>query len=311
MKKSLKVLFFGNERIATGINTEAILFNAISKGPHELVGLVIHSSGSTSRKSSQEPVVESAETLGVPVLNPAKLADSIDDIKNLGADIGVLVAYGKIIPQPVIDLFPNGIINLHPSLLPKLRGSTPIEATILSGAKESAVTIMKLVAKMDAGPIIAQKKLSISGQETKQELADLLHDEGCELMLRVLDETADSESKETQQIESDATFCTTINKADGQINWSNSAIQTERQVRAYSGWPTSFFEVNSQRYVIAEAEILDQKVSDKIGDMVADNNSLKVQTSDGVVSITSIQPAGKKRMPISAFLSGYRSKLNI
>jgi methionyl-tRNA formyltransferase len=311
MKKSLKVLFFGNERIATGISTKPIVFSSLLESDHEVVGLVVHMSVATSRTKQTEPIVENATQHNVPIVNPMKLLDSIEDIKQFGADVGVLVAYGKIIPKSVIDLFPLGIINLHPSALPKLRGSTPIETTILDGEVTTAVSVMQLVPEMDAGPVLAQHEINLPSNVTKQGLADLLHEEGAKLLIAALSQLADGQITVDEQDPSEATFCTTIKKADGCIDWSKPAAQIEREIRAYAGWPTSFFEKNGQRYVVIHAEASQNNISEDIGTMVADDSTLKVQTSNGVVSVTTIQPAGKKEMPIRAFLNGYRTKLGL
>lgn len=309
MSKSLKVLFFGNERIATGITAEPVLLKALIASHHEVVGLVVHSAEAKSRSSKTEPIAQLAENAGIRVINPKSLADNVQEIKDFGADIGVLVAYGKIVPAEIIDLFEHGIINLHPSALPKLRGSTPLESVILSGDTGTSISIMKLASKMDAGPLLAQKNVDISDDTSKQQLADQLHEEGTKLMMEVLAQISSGDAVERKQDETKATFCSTIKKSDGQIDWTKSATQIEREIRAFAGWPTSYFEVNNQRYVVISADISTEKISDVPGTVLAAQSTLGVQCSDGVVWITSIQPAGKKEMPILAFLNGYRSRL--
>lgn len=309
MSKSLKVLFFGNERIATGISTEPVLLRTLLDSPHEVVGVVIHAKEAKSRTNKSEPIVELAESAGIQVINPENLTDHVQEIKDFGADIGVLVAYGKIVPAEIIDLFEHGIINLHPSALPKLRGSTPIESVILSGENSTAVSIMKLAPKMDAGPLLAQRSVDISAGASKQQLANQLHSEGTKLMLEVLAQISIGDAEEQEQDESNATFCSTIKKSDGHIDWSKSAGQIEREIRAYAGWPTSYFEITDQRYVVISADTSTETISEVPGTVVAGQNTLGVQCGKGVVWITYIQPAGKKEMPVSAFLNGYRSKL--
>lgn len=309
MKKSLKVLFFGNEDLATGVVARPIILEALTKSPHELVGLVVHASDTVSRSKLKEPVIEYAEQNHIPILNPVKLADSAAAIMKLGADVGVLVAYGKIIPRVIIDLFPLGIINLHPSMLPMLRGSTPLETTILEGCNHTGVTIMKLVRQMDAGPILAQEGISISASITKQDLYEKLHKIGMELMLKTLDDLAAGQAIEKLQDESNATYCSTVKKSDGLIDFNKPAIYIERQVRAYSGWPSSYFENNGQRFVVNSAETTNNKIAETPGTVVVGKKTLSVQTSEGVVWITSIQPAGKKVMSIQSFLNGYATRV--
>jgi methionyl-tRNA formyltransferase len=310
MKKSLRVLFFGNERIATGIHSSPVVLQALIDSDHAVVGLMVHSSGTTSRSKTAEPTLELAESRGIPVYNPANLKVVAEQLHALQADIGVLVAYGKIIPQEIIDIFPLGIINLHPSELPKFRGSTPVESVILSGQSQTAVSIMRLVAKMDAGPILAQKSLSIPYRIPKQDLADTLHMEGANLMISVLASIADQTQTETEQSETDVTLCSLIAKSDGMLDWSKPAEQLEREIRAYAGWPTSYFEKNGIRYVVTSADSTDEIVSQSTGTTVTSDKALGIQTGEGTLWIKTIQPAGKKEMPVEAFLNGYRNKLS-
>jgi len=310
MKKSLKVLFFGNERIATGISTKPVVFKSLASSRHEVVGLVVHASDQTSRTKRQEPIVELAESLGLPVINPEKLSESTEQIKSFGADIGVLVAYGKIIPQVVLDIFPHGVINLHPSALPKLRGSTPLESTILAGDPSTAVSVMKLVPKMDAGPVLSQKQVDIPHDISKQKLAEHLQSEGAILIHEVLDQINESDVREVVQDENMASYCSTIQKSDGLIDWTKPAVQIVREVRAYAGWPTSYFENMGNRFVVMSADDSSEKIADMPGTVVAGIATLGIQTGDGVVWITSIKPAGKKEMSVKAFLNGYRTHLS-
>jgi methionyl-tRNA formyltransferase len=310
MSQSLKIVFFGNEHLATGVESQPLIFKALLDAGHQILALVVHSSLQTSRKIKQEPIVVAADENNIPVLNPAKTLDSIDILKSYNADCGVLVAYGKIIPQEVIDIFPRGIINLHPSLLPKLRGSTPIETVILEGIAETGVSIMKLVKKMDAGPVYRQATIEVSPLLSKQELADTLHKKGREQLLFVLDDLDNATGNLKAQHELEATFCTLISKTDGLINWADTAATIERKIRAYAGWPRSYFDYANKRYIVHKAGATTQPISSKVGTIATDIDSLTVQTTEGVIRITSIQPEGKKEMPIKAFLAGYRDKLS-
>jgi methionyl-tRNA formyltransferase len=155
---SAKIVFFGNERLATGVTTTAPTLQALIDAGYEVCALVVAQNQSgASRKARKLEVAEIAEQHGIPVLVPAKLDDIAGQLKDYGAEIGILVAFGKIVPQAILDIFPHGIINIHPSLLPKHRGSTPIESAILFGENETGVSLMQLVQKMDAGPVYAQE----------------------------------------------------------------------------------------------------------------------------------------------------------
>jgi methionyl-tRNA formyltransferase len=163
---------------------------------------------------------------------------------------------------------------------------------------------------MDAGPVLAQKDINIPAHISKQQLADQLHKEGAKITLEILQQIASNTAKETAQVESEATFCSTIKKHEGKIDWLKPALEIEREVRAYAGWPTSYFELNNNRYVVTSVETAPDMISETPGTMVLGNKTFGVQCGKGVVWITSIQPAGKKEMPIAAFLNGYRTKLS-
>ena len=145
-----KLIFFGNEQIATGTTTSAPHLRMLIEEGYEVCAVIINHEKATSRTQKQLEVVTVAETMGIPVLVPKKLRDITEELTAFHAEAAVLVAYGKIIPQEIIDIFPKGIINVHPSLLPMHRGPTPIESVILNGETQTGVSIMSLVKEMDA-----------------------------------------------------------------------------------------------------------------------------------------------------------------
>jgi methionyl-tRNA formyltransferase len=253
-----------------------------------------------------EPIVEVASKHGIPVLNPSSLKESIDQIKGFNADIGVLVAYGKIIPQEIIDVFPLGIINLHPSLLPKLRGSTPIETALLEGLTETGVSIMEITKAMDAGDVYAQTTVTIPSPTSKQELADLLHQKGSALLLESINNLDDIQK--TPQDHAAATFTRQITKDDSIIDISKSAQQLEREITAYSGWPGSWYDFGNLRVKITEAATEDIPIDcDK---WIIYQSAIYLKCVDGKhLRIDRLQPENKKEMPVKAFLAGYADKL--
>lgn len=309
MKKSLKIVFFGNEKIATGIESSPLIFDALLKSKHEVVALVIHASEQKGRVKKTEPITSLALEHKVPIFNPDSLKDIYSELKALRADIGILVAYGKLVPVSCIDIFPHGILNVHPSLLPKLRGSTPIEGTILQGLHETGVSIMRLAPAMDAGNIIAQQSVELTGEESKQDLAYLLHSLGSSILIDCLDQLrSDSPFHEVPQNESEATYCSRISKQAGLLSPVRSAVELERQIRAYHKWPGSWFMHKGKKYIVTKARV-EQNDPTHTGELLIHDNSLGLQTSKGVLVIESIQPEGKKEMPIKAFLNGYQTLL--
>jgi methionyl-tRNA formyltransferase len=303
MKKSLKIVFFGNESLATGVESNPLVLKTLIDNDYDVCAVVVHESNSTSRKAKKVATIEFTEQQNIPLFNPNKPADIIDDIKALKADIGVLVAYGRIIPQPIIDIFPKGIINLHPSLLPKLRGSTPIETAILEGLTETGVSIMSLTAGMDSGPIYSQKNLPIYESESKHELATKLHSAGADMIVDLLNNI--DQHSAIDQNHDQATYTKQIKKSDGQIDWSKPAIQIQREIKAYNDWPSSYFNIKDTRLFVTKVSIGEQPTSKLLGKLIIDKHVLGVQTGTTAIWIDEIKPEGKKEMPIKAFLNGY------
>lgn len=310
MSQSQKIVFFGNEQLATGVESQPLLFEALLKSQHKILALVVHSSHQTSRKQKREPIVELASAHDIPVVNPTKAIDALEQLSALRADCGVLAAYGKMVPQEVIDLFPGGIINLHPSALPKLRGSTPIEGSILGGLTETAVSVMKLVKQMDAGPVYVQEKVQINDYMSKQDLVNRLHEAGKDSLLSVLDNLETFEKELKEQDETDATFCTLISKADGRIDWAKPAEIIEREVRAYAGWPKSHTHIGEINLVITSAEVSSGWGS-PAGTIAVDfaSATLLIQCLNSSLKVVSLAPAGKAQMSVKDFLNGYKQKL--
>jgi methionyl-tRNA formyltransferase len=308
MKKSLKIVFFGNESLATGVESNPVVLKALVYSGYEVCAVVVHERQSTSRKAKKVATIEYANEQKIPLFNPDKPVEIIDELKALKADVGVLVAYGRIIPQEIIDIFPHGIINLHPSLLPKLRGSTPIETAILEGLSETGVSIMGLVSQMDAGPIYIQEKLFIQKGTTKQDLAHSLHELGVNNLINVLDNLADFEKQSTDQAESDATFSSMLTKSDGLVDWSQPAEIIERKIRAYSGWPGSWTTINGIRFKITSAKVDDIPI--ECDEWIIYDSALYIASGDKkYLRIERLQPENKKEMPIQAFLTGYGDRL--
>lgn len=306
-----RIIFFGNERLSSGYQSSCVILKALLDADYEIVAVVAHHTESKSSRNVRElEVAEVAKKAGIPVLTPNKPIEIINELRDLKADIGVLVAYGKIVPQEVIDIFPKGIVNIHPSLLPKYRGSTPVEQVILDGAHETGVSIMQLVKEMDAGPIYVQEKLALNGRETKKELTDDLLATSKKLLLANLPTIIDGVLKPNNQKDSDATFCKQIEKTDGQIDWTKSAAQIEREIRAYAGWPKSYTKLGDLEIVITEAHTTPSASKDP-GTVEIDDAQklLMVCTSNGYLCIDKLIPAGKNEMPVSAFLAGYKDKI--
>lgn len=308
MVKQKKLIFFGNERLATAASTNAPIFRGLVEEGYQIEAVIASHEDGVSRQKRDLEIGLAAKEAGVPVILSGHRFELIDKLKKHPADAAVLVAFGQIIPQEVIDFFPLGIINIHPSLLPSFRGSTPIESAILGGLTETGVSLMKLSAKMDAGPVYAQARLPLSGSESKQDLADMLANLGRNLLLEKLPQILSGELKPESQNEDKATYCERIQKIDGIIDWHKPAKQIEREIRAYAGWPGSRTEIFGKEVIVTKAHCVPSMSKEsKPGDIevLSDVGILMIYGKDGYICVDKIKPAGKNEMSAADFIRGY------
>jgi methionyl-tRNA formyltransferase len=296
MNKSKKLIFFGNERLATGLShTNTPTIKALINEGYEVTAVVCNYTESRSRSARKLEIAEVAKAHNIPIMLPTHLLDIKHDIKELDAEFGVLVAYGRIIPREIIDLFPKGIINIHPSLLPKYRGPIPVEQAILDGATESGTSIMRLVAEMDAGPLYAQNKTQLKGKETKAELADNLLSAGADLLIKHLPRILENPQDFKVQDESKATYTKLIGKEDGEISWDKPAEHIEREIRAFSGWPKSRTKLFDKPVIITKARVVKDSGD---GDLV-------IECQSGWLEIQELTAPSGRSMGGAEFLRGY------
>jgi len=303
MNKSKKILLFGNERIATSVETKAPIFRYLMQN-YNVVGLVV------SEKKSMDSleVVKLAKENNIEVYNFTKLKDSIEDIRKLEADIAVLIAYGKIIPQSIIDIFPMGILNIHPSLLPMHRGPTPLESVILGNETKTGVSLMHLSSGMDSGPVYAQKTINLNQKETKQELANILDELGYSIFKEDFEDILSGKITPVEQKDELATYDQLINKTNSNIDWKKSSLQIINKIRAYEGWPGTKTILGKLNVNIVSADISDHKGNP--GEFLIENGRLYIYTLDSSLEIKTIQPEGRKIMTARDFLLGYSNKIN-
>lgn len=297
MNKSKNLIFFGNERLSSGFALAgAPTLEALIRDGYNVKAVVANYEAGTSRKARVLEIEAVAKAHDIPVLLPDRPKDIIGQLAEFKADLGILVAYGRIIPQSIIDIFPHGILNIHPSLLPHYRGSTPIEQAILDGESETGVSVMGLVREMDAGPVYAQQSVALSGNETKQELTQKLLSIGGQLVLDVLPSVLDGTAQPRPQDESQATFTSLISKSDGQLDPRKPAGRLEREVRAYAVWPKSRLELLGHQVIVTKARVAQS------------GDELTVQCNPGQLAIQElIAPSGKK-MSGADFLRGYKQQ---
>ena len=220
MTKTNQIIFFGNEQLAQGIKAGTPIFDALLANNYQICALVLPAAH--VRKPFQ--IAVKAEKAGIPIHYVTKGRELLPIIEQYQPQLGVLAAFGKLVPQSAIDAIPGGIINIHPSLLPKYRGTTPIEAPLLNGDAKTGVSVMRLVKEMDAGPLLAQGEVEITPETTKQSLYEALSQKGTELLLQVLPGALAKNAAETAQDEAQATFTTKLDKPQSELKFAVKGI---------------------------------------------------------------------------------------
>ncbi len=253
-----------------------------------------------------------AEKSGIKVFEPKKFdEDAVLELKNQNPDLIIVVAYGKILPKSVLEIPKYGVINTHPSLLPKYRGASPIQNAILNGEKETAATIMLISEKVDAGEILIQEKVEIGEDETYLELSKRLSEISAKLLVKIIPLWTEGKIKSEKQDDSEATFCQMIKKEDGKINWQDEARAIYNRYRAYVSWPGifSYFEKDGREVRLKLGKISLDKNETKndfeAGKIFLENEKIKVKTGEGNIVLEEVQLEGKNKTGIPEFVRGY------
>jgi methionyl-tRNA formyltransferase len=300
----LKIIFFGTPEFAVPC------LQALIDSPHQIVAVFTQPDRPSGRgqKTSFSPVKKVAQAHQLTVYQPETLRDSIvqEQLINLQADVMVVVAYGLILPKAVLNMTRLGALNVHPSLLPRWRGAAPIQATLLAGDEMTGVSIIQLTPKMDAGPILHQSLYKIN-QENSGQLHDSLAERGRQDLLVTLDLLSTNRANPHIQNEAEATYTRKINKADAQIDWHKSALQLEREVRAYNPWPVAYTSFQEKSIRIWEAQAVQDDHSLQPGSLFYyDNRRLVVAAAKGGLSLLTVQLAGARMVSVAEFIQGYR-----
>lgn len=291
----LRVVYLGTPTFAV-IPLEAL---AADKR-YELVGVVTQPDRPVKRSGAPEPppVKQAALRLGIPVFQPETLRDEhvVAELAALRPDVGVVAAYGEILRKHVLAIPPLGYLNIHPSLLPRWRGPTPVAGAILAGDAETGVTVMKLDAKMDNGPILAQHREPLAAGARAGALTDALFHTGSQLLVEALARYAEGSLVPAPQNDADATYTKLLTRADGMIDWNLPAAQIERMTRAYDPWPGAFTLWRGQPLRVLEARVVPDRVAGEAGVILSDRDRVYVATGQGALELVSVQPAGKRAM---------------
>jgi methionyl-tRNA formyltransferase len=258
------------------------------------------------------PVKQVAMSRGIRVVQPESLRgeEVVGALEALSPELIVVAAYGQILPRAVLSLPRFGCVNIHPSLLPKYRGSSPVASAILQGDDVTGVTIMLLDAGMDTGPVLKQTEEPISAEDTTGSLTAKLAQIGAQLLLETLPEWLGGSLKPQPQDEAQASYTRQIAKEDGEIDWQLSALELWRRVRAFDPWPGCYTRWQDKRLKIIQAVPVDGEKKGEIGEVIALPQSssapVGVVTGDGILGLLRLQLEGKKEMSAAEFLLGQR-----
>lgn len=260
------------------------------------------------------PVKRVAVAASLPVLQPEQLTDPVflETLRGFAADVGVVAAYGKILPEVVLAIFPRGMLNIHASLLPKYRGAAPVQRAILAGEVETGVTIQRIVPALDAGPIVAALRRPIGPDETSGEVEADLARLGADLLVRCVDDLDAGRLREAPQDETAATYAPRLTKAEGLIDWAAPAAVIHNRVRGLQPWPGAYSFLDGVRYVLVRtrpdpsAAVAEARPGEVIA---ARGDDLIVAAGERTaVRILALQPAGRRVMTAREFLAGHRVK---
>lgn len=301
----IRIIFFGTPEFSAK-TLESLVLNK-----YQISAVITQPDKITGRKKilSPSPVKMLAENLGIAVLSPLTLKDDsfFDQFKNLNPDICIVVAYGKIIPERYLTVPKYGFINIHPSLLPKHRGPSPIQSAILNGDKETGVSIMVVDKEMDHGPIIKIEKLKEDISNLYYpELRDKLSQLGNEMLIEILPKFISGDLKPEEQNHKDSTLCQKIEKEDAKINWHDPTFKIYNQIRALNPEPKTWTKFKDKILNITKAKIHDKVANERPGTVIKKDNQIIVATGDKFIEIETLQLEGKNPISAKNFSNGYK-----
>ncbi|MGB2716605.1 MAG: methionyl-tRNA formyltransferase [Vicinamibacterales bacterium] len=307
--EGLRIVFFGTPAFA--VPTLVGLANS----RHHVVALVSQPDRPKGRghRVQMTPTKEVALARGIPVLQPERIKDPefLERIMALRPDLGVVAAYGRIIPDALLNAPRHGMINVHASILPKYRGAAPVHRAVIAGETETGVTIMRLVTELDAGPTFATRRRAIGEDETSTEVEQALAVLGAGLLLEVVEAIAEGRAFETPQDDSHATFAPKLTKAEGRIDWRLPAQTIHNVVRGLQPWPLAAARLGDERVLIHRTRKMPPTASahpTQPGSIiVAEASGIIVACGDGLpLQILQLQPEGSRAMSAREYLAGHK-----
>ena len=305
-KKDLNLLFMGTPEIS------AYVFEQMILDGYHFVGLVAQPDHPVGRKGIIEkvPTKVIAEKYNVPVFQPIKIRKDFSFMDNLKVDLVITLAYGQIVPQGFLDIPRFGCLNLHGSLLPKLRGASPVQTALINNEKVTGVTLMEMVAAMDAGRMYGKKEVVIEEDDNATSLFKKISEAAKDLVLELLPKYVDGELEGIPQNEEEVTFCSLIKPEQEKLDLSKDILEVYGYIRGLSDEPGAYLYLDNHKLKIFKAKIANDLVTAEVGTIVqADKRGLLLQCQNGQLAILELQKEGKKRMDYKAFINGNQNLL--
>lgn len=305
MSHSLRIIFAGTPDFA------ARHLDALLSSGHQIVGVFTQPDRPAGRgkKLMPGPVKALAEEKGLPVFQPVSLRPEENQqlVADLQADVMVVVAYGLILPKAVLTMLRLGCINVHGSLLPRWRGAAPIQRALWAGDSETGVTIMQMDVGLDTGDMLHKLACPITAEDTSATLYDKLAELGPQGLIETLKQLASGTATPEVQDEARVTYAEKLSKEEARVDWTLSAAQLERCIRAFNPWPMSWFEIEGQPVKVWAASVIADAADAAPGTILdVSKQGIRVATGDGILNLLSLQPAGKKAMSAQDLLNSRR-----
>lgn len=301
----MRVIFMGTPDFAVGTLKKLV------QSEHQVLAVVTQPDRPKGRGKAMQftPVKEAALEAGIPVLQPVKVRDPqvVEELCTLKPDVIVVVAFGQIIPESILNMPRYGCVNVHASLLPMYRGAAPIQWAVINGDKTSGVTTMQMDRGLDTGDMLLKREVVLDPEETGGSLFDRLSEVGAELLIETLEKLEKGEIIPQKQPQLSPTpYAFQMTKEMGKIDWNQDAAVIERLIRGLNPWPSAYTKLGEKTLKIWMAQVEEGDSTKAPGAVIrADKNGLMVQTGKGMLKIRELQLEGKKRMTADAFLRGY------
>ena len=306
----MNIVYMGTPEIA------AVILKALHEAGHRIIGAVTQQDKPKGRGNQvQFPAVkEMALSLNIPVYQPRRVKEPefIEVLKQLNPDVIVVAAFGQILSKVILDIPKFGCINVHASLLPKYRGSAPIQWSIIEGEEKTGITIMHMDEGIDTGDMISKKEITLSPKETFGTLHDKLAEAAGPLLIQALADIEAGRATRTKQGDSNSIYARILDKSLGHIDFSQPAVKIERLIRGLNPWPSAYTSLEGKMLKIWDADVEPAQENGVPGEIIAvRKDAILVQTGDGILAVKELQLEGKKRMTAESFLRGYEVKANI